>query len=40
MKNLIIAIKGILYRVVGIDWIVSPVGETCCPVPIYFVEEE
>lgn len=40
MNFLLTKIKGICYYLVGVDWIVSPVGETCQPVPIYFVEAE
>lgn len=40
MKLLIARIKGVWWYLLGIDWIVSPVGETCCPVPIYYVAED
>ena len=40
MKFLLMKFKGIYYHLVGIDWIVSPVGETCCPVPVYYVKAE
>lgn len=37
MRLLIARIKGVFYALVGVDWIVSPVGETCSPVPVYLV---
>lgn len=40
MKILLAKIKGIYYRLIGIEWIVSPVGENCSPVPVYIVEVE
>ena len=36
MKKILIAIKGILYRVIGLEWITAP---KCKPVPIYIVED-
>lgn len=36
MKNIPVIIKGIIYRVIGLEWITAP---KCNPVPIYIVED-
>ena len=36
MKNILITIKGIIYRVIGLEWITAP---KCNPVPVYIVED-
>ena len=36
MKKILIAIKGIFYRVIGLEWITAP---KCNPVPVYIVED-
>ena len=38
MKNILITIKGIIYRVIGLEWIYTPEGK-CNPVPVYIVED-
>lgn len=38
-RILLMIIEGIYYRVFRQIWIVSPVGETCSPVPVYLVED-
>lgn len=38
MKHILFIIKGILYRVIGLEWIYTPEGK-CNPVPIYIVED-
>jgi hypothetical protein len=39
MRMIIARIKKVYYYLIGIEWITSPIGETCSPVPIYIVEE-
>lgn len=39
IKLLALKYRYISHYLVGIDWIVSPVGEACKPIPIYYVEE-
>ena len=36
MKKILIAIKGIIYRVIGREWISAP---KCNQVPVYIVED-
>ena len=36
MKHILFIIKGIIYRVIGLEWITAP---KCNPVPIYIVED-
>lgn len=36
MKHILVMLKGILYRVIGLEWITAP---KCNPVPIYIVED-
>jgi hypothetical protein len=39
MKMILLVIEGIWHHVTGQIWITSPVGEDCCPIPVYIVEE-
>ena len=36
MNKILVIIKGIIYRVIGLEWITAP---KCNPVPIYIVED-
>lgn len=36
MKHILVIIKGIIYRVIGLEWITAP---KCEPVPVYIVED-
>ena len=36
MKNILVIIKGVIYRVIGLEWITAP---KCNPVPVYIVED-
>ncbi len=36
MKKILVMLKGIFYRVIGLEWITAP---KCSPVPIYIVED-
>ena len=38
MKKILIAIKGIFYRIIRREWIFTNYGK-CNPVPIYIVED-
>ena len=37
MKHILVMLKGILHRVIGLEWITAP---KCNPVPIYIVEDD
>lgn len=36
MKKILVMLKGIIYRVIGLEWITAP---KCSPVPVYIVED-
>jgi len=40
MRMLLARIKGVFYYLFGVKWIVSPVGETCDPIPVYIVVDD
>ncbi len=37
MNKILVMLKGIIYRVIGLEWITAP---KCNPVPIYIVEDD
>lgn len=40
MKNIPVIIKGIIYRVIGLEWITASEDMTCSPVPVFTVEDD